>query len=295
MNRILRIAGIALVCGALMCPMAEGRGRNERGREPSRTDRPSSCPGNNGQGRPGNNGNRPGQRPGNPGQRPDNRPGHNQGGNHNRPGNNHNRPGGNHDRPGNGNHFGPGGHIGSHRPDYRPAPPPPPHHHGPMRPMPPRHGWYRPAPPPQWRPPHYWRPFHSVLGIAFGTAINLSVNALINNGYTVSSYNTNSVFVNNVPMLNMMWPDAILFYNDIGGLCGSRFMYSTGFYDMTRYNMAYTSLVNSYGAPASIQNTSSGMETTWWGTGNQFIRLTYSPQYNDYGDVRYYTTLSFGI
>ena len=307
MKRFFRTVGILLLCGALVCPVAEARGRNERGREPSRTQQPSSRPGNNGQGRPSHNNGGGHNRPGNNNNRPGNggnhdRPGHNnhRPGNNDRPGNgNHNRPGNNQGhRPGNGNHHpgpGPGGPIGSHRPDYRPNRPPQHHYHGPVRPRPPHHGWYRPAPPPQWRPPHHWRPFRSILGISFGTAINLSVNALINSGYTVSSYNSNSVFVNNVPMLNMMWPDAVLFYNDRGGLCGSRFLYSTGFYDMNRYNMTYTSLVNAYGAPVSVQSTSSGMEATWWGTGNQFIRLSFSPQYTDYGDMRYYTTLSFGI
>lgn len=296
MKKILRTVGILLLCGALACPAADAdnRGRNnERGRQqPSRTHQPTSRPGNMGQGngntRPGNNGNN--NRPTTPGQqRPD------------KPGTNHNRP----DKPGqqrpnkpgnnNNNRPGPGGPIGSHRPDYRPQPPSNQgHHQGPMRPMPPHHGWYRPAPPPQWRAPRHWRPFRSILGISFGTAINLSINALINNGYTVNSYDNSSVYVSNVPMLNMSWPDAILFYNDRGALCGSRFMYSTGFYDMNRYNLTYTSLVNTYGSPASLQSTSSGMEATWWGTGNQFIRLSFSPQYNQYGDVRYYTTLSFG-
>jgi len=283
-----------LLCGALVCPVAEARGRNDRGRQqPARTNQPASRPGNMGKGnshsRPGNSGHSHGGSDSRP-NRPDN-PGHNHGGNNNRP----SRPGNSGHNHGGNNRPGPGGPIGSHRPDFRPQ-----HHghggyhHGPMRPMPPHHGWYRPTPPPQWRPPHHWRPFRSVLGITFGTAINLSINALINSGYTVSSYNNNSVFVNNVPMLNMMWPDAILFYNDLGGLCGSRFMYSSGFYDMNRYNLSYASLVNAYGSPVSVQSTSSGMEATWWGTGNQFIRLSFSSLYNEYGDIRYYTTLSFG-
>ncbi|MDE6334826.1 MAG: hypothetical protein K2L77_09310 [Muribaculaceae bacterium] len=294
MNRIFRIAGVAVLCGALICPVSEARGRNERGREPSRTQQPSSRPGNNGHGHQQHNNSRPGNKPGQRPEKPGN--GHNRPGKPDRPDRPNTKPGNGHNRPGNGNNRpGPGGPIGSHRPDYRPGRPPQHNHHGPVRPRPPHHGWYRPAPPPHWHAPHHWRPFRSILGISFGTAVNLSVNALINSGYTVSSYNSNSVFVNNVPMLNMMWPDAVLFYNATGGLCGSRFMYSTAFYDMNRYNMTYASLVNTYGSPVSVQSTSSGMEATWWGTGGQFIRLAYEPQYTDYGDMRYYTTLSFGI
>lgn len=90
-------------------------------------------------------------------------------------------------------------------------------------------------------------------------------------------------------MLNMMWPEAFLFYNDLGGLCGSRFMYPTSYYDMSRYNNTYASLVGAYGQPVSIQNNAAGMEATWWGTGNQFIRLSFGS-----GAGGWVTTLSFG-
>lgn len=291
MKRIIRCAGILLLCGALMCPVAEARGRNERGREQPQKTQPASRPGNNGRPSHGNGGghDRPAtpQRPSQP--RPDNgRPGNNRPGNsrpdNNRPGNN--RPG---NRPGNisgGNH---------NRPENRPPrPPQAAHRPGHMKPMPPHHGWFRPAPPPKWRPSHHWRPFRSILGIALGTTINLSINALVNNGYTVSAYDNNTIFVNNVPMLNMMWPEALMFYNNHGGLCGSRFMYPTTYYDMSRYNSTYASLVSAYGAPVSVQSVSGGMEATWWGTGNQFIRLSFASQYDGYGRPGYMTTLSFG-
>ena len=305
MKRIFKNVAIVLLCGAMIVPAAEARGRNGRWESPQRTHAPASRPGNMGQGN-GNNGTRPSTRPTTPSL--PSRPGGGNNGNHNRPGNNngnHNRPGnsnGNHNRPSNnnGNHNrpgNPGGPIGGHRPDYRPQPGPShrPGHHGPMRPnIPPHHGWHRPVPPPHWRPAPGWRPFRSILGITFGTTINLSVNALMNNGYVVNSYGNNSVYVSNVPMLNMMWPDAVLYYDARGGLCGSRFVYSSGFYDMNRYNMAYASLVNGYGAPVSVQNSASGIEATWWGAGNQFIRLAFSPEYTANGSLRYFTTLSFG-
>lgn len=257
MKKIFRTIAIMMLCGALAIPMADARGRNSNGggnNGHSQTARPSSQ-------RPGNNSN------------------HN--GNH-KPDNNF--------RPNN------GGNIGSHRPDYRPANPPKPNHgHGPVRPnLPPHHGWYRPTPPRGWQAPRHWRPFNSILGISLGTALNISINALINSGYNVSRYGNDAVYVTNVPMLNMTWPDAALFYNAVGGLCGSRFIYSTPFYDMTRYNSTYSILMNQYGAPMSVQTTSGGVEATWWGTGNQFIRLAFGPQYISNGDMRYFTTLSFG-
>lgn len=302
MKRFFNTVAAILICGALIAPQAEARGRNNNSGQgsPQRTQQPASRPGNMGRpaqpSRPA--GNPSPSRPGNNSQQ--NRPGNGNGGNHNRP-NPGNRPGnGNHDRPNHGNRPGnnrPGGpNFGGHRPDYRPDHGPGHNmHHGPMRPnMPPHHAWYRPAPPHGWRAPRYWRPFHSILGISLGTTINISINSLMNSGYAITSYGNNSVYVSNVPMLNMMWPDAVLFYNGMGGLCGSRFVYSTGFYDMNRYNMTYNSLVNAYGAPYSIQNTGAGMEATWWGTGNQFIRLAFTTDYAQNGALRYFTTLSFG-
>lgn len=307
MKRIFRTVGILLLCGALLAPVADAqtRGRNNDAAHkaaPART-RPStgqatSRPSNSGQtSRPGGQqpGSQPGSRPG--GQQPgsNNRPGGQQPGS--QPGNRPGNPGSNGYRPGGSTPPPGGGAIGNHRPNYQPAPPPPgPGHAGPSRPNmpPPPPAWHRPAPPPSWRPPRGWRPFGSILGIALGTTINLSINTLINSGYTVSQYGNNSVYVNNVPMLNMMWPDAILYYNNMGGLCGSRFIYSSRFYDMTRYNSVYASLVSTYGSPYSIQNTASGLEANWWGTNNQFITLSFQTQYNNMGNVGYYTTLSFG-
>lgn len=327
MNSIIRTLGIIGICAALASPqtLADNRGRG-RGGNPAPTHAPASRPGNGGNShrpgnggatnRPGNNtgnrpsnpgnrpsnpGNRPGNgggnqrpggnnshRPGNPGNRPSN-PGNRPG--NNRPGNNH---GGNHWRPGNDRPGGPGGHWDGHRP------PRPPHagnhHHGPhMRPhMRPHNPFFRPVPPPSWRPVRTWRPFRSILGIALGSSINISINALINSGYTVNSYGNDCIYLSNVPMLNLNWPDAIMYYNTAGSLYGSQFIYSTPGYNMNQYNMAYTTLSSAYGAPVSLQNLANGIEATWWGTGNQFIRLSFVSDYANNGLMRYYTTLSFG-
>lgn len=303
MKKIFRIVAIALVCGMLAMPVADAqnRGRGNGGNthrpattptqttRPGNTSRPSnnSRPGNSGQGRPGNNGQGPSapSRPVQP-SRPNqpSRPGGSTGPSQsNRPGNNHgSNPGYN---PG----YRPGG------PGYNPTPPPP-GNHGPVRPnMPPPRPFNRPAPPPAgWRPYSGWRPFNTILGVALGTAFNMSLNALINSGYTVNSYGNNTIYLDNVQMLNMWWPDAALYFNNVGQLYASRFIYSTLGYDPSRYDMVYTTLMSNYGSPVSINNTGNGVETTWWGPGNQFIHLSYKSDYSAGGGLRYYTILSFG-
>lgn len=310
MNRIFKSMGILLLCSALLAPPAaaqtRGRSNNPAQKNQPAQTRPSTQPGTTGgaTSRPGNSGtstNRPGNsgnsniRPGNMGQgsQPSVRPGSS----NNRPGNSGNKPGNVGNRPGNTPPPN-GGSIGGQRPNYQPAPPPRPQGgYGPQHPhFPPApHSWHRPTPPPSWRPPSAWRTFNSILGIALGTSLNISLNTLIHNGYTVSQYGTNTIYVNNVPMLNMMWPNAVMYYNNVGGLCGSRFIYTSQFYDMTRYNSVYATLVNTYGSPYSFQNNASGIEATWWGTNNQFITLSYVTQYTPSGTIAYYTTLSFGI
>lgn len=306
MKRFFRTVALVLVSGALFVATADAQTRtgvrsNMPTQQRQKVTQQAAKPANTG--RPGNSGlGTPTTRPAvTPSQPSTGRPGNSgQGNNQGMPPGN-SRPQTPPSRPGNSPGMSPGGApggpIGGQRPNYRPQNPPPPGRPGagPVRPnMPPAPAWYRPTPPPAWRPPSAWRAFTSILGVALGTSINLSINSLINSGYTVSQYGNNTVYVNNVPMLNMMWPDAILYYNSMGGLCGLRFVYPSTYYDMTRYNSVYASLVRTYGAPYSVQNTGSGIEANWWGTGNQFITLSFAPQYNSIGQMLYYTTLSFG-
>lgn len=299
-------------------PGGGNSGSHQRPSQPSRPapgqgnhNRPGSGHGNgNSQQRPGqgnhNNGNRPGQGNHNNG----NRPGQGHGNGFDRPGggtfkpgrpSGDHRPGGNRPgggmRPGNDRPGGPGGPSHNRPPQHHR----PPYHghwgpgHGPWRPtLPPPRPFMRPAPPPAWRPVPGWRPFHTILGVALGTTINLSVNALINSGYTINSYGNDQIYLANAPMLNLVWPDAVLYFNSLGQLYGSRFVYSTAGYNMNQYNMAYTTLTNSYGPPVSIENLATGVVASWWGPDNQFIRLSYQSDYNNGGYLRYFTTLSFG-
>lgn len=243
-------------------------------------------PGNGNVNRPGNNGNHGGNhgnsgvRPG--GNRPGDHPGHNQ--SHNpgpKPGNNF----------GHGPSHGPG-HGPSHRPQpgVRPGPgmPPPMHRPKPHRP------WSRPVPPPRWVPGPRVPTFASVLGLTFGIGVNASLNLLLNNNYVINAYDNNAVYLNNVNMLNLRWPDATLYYAN-GGLSYGDFIYSTSYYDTARYNMTYSALVNSYGSPVSRSNPDGGMQTCWYGRDGRFVTLTYAPMYGADGIYRYYTTLSFGM
>lgn len=283
-------------------------------------------PGNNSGGnRPGNNGsaNRPGYNNGNgnnnrPGHnnsdanRP--RPGHNNGGNANRPGNNN---GGN-NRPGNHGATDERWHFGGNRPshgDMRPGTPPPPPHNArpprpnnwghpghrpphmapPMRPhRPPMRPWHRPVPPPSWRPRPHAPLLSTVLGITFGTALNLSLDLLFDHGYTVDGYGNNVVYLRDVNQYNYFWPDATLYY-DNGGLQRSEFLYSTPYPDSYRYSQLYNNFLGVYGAPVNVVRTGATLAATWFAPNRGYITLQYAPQYAMGGSMRYFTTLTFGL
>ena len=239
-------------------------------------------PGNGNNFRPGNNGNRPGNDHGN---RPN--------GNWNRPGGNHN-PGYVPNRPNHGHNDRPGyrpNHGPNHRPGYRP----PYHAHAPMRPyMPVNRPWRPPVPPRHWRPYHGAPRFSTILGITLGTAIDITINSLLNSGYNVTGYGPNVVYLNSVPMMNFTWPNATFNYVD-GAFRGSEFTYSTPGYDMSRYNMLYNQLISQYGYPVSVQNNGGdSVSATWWGYNNGYITLSFFPDYAYNGSLRYYTTFSVG-
>lgn len=304
------------------------RGGSSRGPGASNGNRPGSNGNGNRPSNPGGNhrpgtGNRPSNpggsnRPSNPGNnnRPSN-PGNNGGshrpGNGNRPGNTNppmNRPGnGNHNRPGNNGHYPgnnrPGQRPPQHpprpgRPDYGYRPPRPgrPPHGLPPRPMGPgyRHPvpffghWHRPVPPPRW---HYTAGvgpvFSTILGVAIGATIASSLNSLAANGYTVSNYGSDVVYLSNVPQMNLIWPDAAMYYNN-GLLCGSQFTYPTSYYDMSRYNTLYNRFVQLYGAPVSTGNSGGIVSATWFGGDNRFVTIEFNGSYGNY-----YTTLSYGM
>lgn len=299
MKRLMRILGICLLVGALASPQFDSSAQGRRPGAYERNDRGGNRGGHNNGGnrgnhnqRPNHGGNQGGNHDGNQGggnqyQRP------NHGGNHDS-GNNYQRPnhGGNHDGNQGGNHGG-----------YRPTPPPPGHHGGGYRPTPPPpparphrpHIFWsnRPAPPPAFRPHYHLTPFQAIFGFAVGTAFNASLNYLYANNYVIDGYSGNELYLRNVNAFNMIWPDAVLTYNN-GYLSMGNFSYSTSYYDSSRYNLAYRSLCNNYGAPVSIGNGNNGLSATWWGYDNRYITLDYRPYYAVDGTLRYYTTLTIG-
>lgn len=165
-------------------------------------------------------------------------------------------------------------------PPHRPARPP-------MRP------YHRPVPPPSWRPAHHGPSFAGILGLTFGTAIGLSLDYLTGNGYAVDGYDQNIVYLRNVNQLDLLWPDATLYYGP-NGLTGSQFIYSTAAYDPYRYNLIYRRLVDLYGAPVSTFRPSGGFGATWFGPSSAYIQLEFKPMVANSGVTRFYTTLQFG-
>jgi hypothetical protein len=145
-----------------------------------------------------------------------------------------------------------------------------------------------------YRPYSAWPTFRSILGVALGTTIDMTLNALLNSGYAVSSYGNNVVYLTDVPMLNMTWNDATLYYGTGGGLIGSEFVYCTPAYNVTRYNSAYSALIRTYGQPYSVQQLDgNGMRAVWWGPSNQYIQLSFQGSVLN-GALNYCTSLSFG-
>lgn len=299
---------------------ASGRPSVGSSRPASGPTRPSSVGNNHGNKPSGNHpgvGNRPGnsQRPGvGTTQRPvNNRPGNSgqnvgNNGNHRpstgtsgRPGVNGShagqKPGVGHrpsepSRPGVGHHpSGPSRPGVVHRPSHKPAPRPPmmapPHR--PYRPVIAR-PHYRPTPPPAWRPRRGLPVIRGILGLTFGAAFNVSLDYLYNSGYTVDGYGNNIVYLRNVPAMNYIWTDGALYYGN-RGLDASSFYYSTPVYDLSRYNAVYSTLVNTYGVPVSVNNSGGMMTSTWFGGNNGYITLSFGA-----GTAgRFLTTLTLGL
>ena len=233
---------------------------------------------------------------------------------------NHNGNGGN-----NGNHYGNGGNNGNHngnggnygnnngrRPgsnghsdNYRPDPNRGHNayrdhyswnhaHNDWSRPLPPPARVHRPAPYYYHRPviPAHWRPYHGapvidrILGITFGTTFNVSLSFLYTNGYNIDGYDNGVVYLRNVHMMSLTWPDVMLCYDDYGRLMNAQFIHSSYYHDRSRYNRLYHDLCAAYGTPIEID----GGGITWFG-GNRVGYVTLSM--TTVGS-RYYTNLYVG-
>ena len=158
---------------------------------------------------------------------------------------------------------------------------------------PPSYSYAPPRPPVGWTPRPGIPSFTTIFGLNFGYSFNLSVNALINNGYNVYSYGNNEVYLNNVSYFGYNWPNAILFYGAYG-LTHSDMFYSTLYYDMSRYNNVYNQIARQFGMPFTSNSNGTGISATWFAANGNFITLSYQPQYGADGVYRYYTTLTIG-
>lgn len=272
--------------------------------------RPGGTTGNT---RPGYNGNNNNSNNGNGGRRPgyngnnggfSNRPG---GNSSMRPGSNNYRPDGNFrpdaNRPGSGYYshndrkYDRYRYDGKMRPrggddrfyrNYR--------HNDWRRPVMPPERRYRPAALWYYRPtmPAYYRPYYaapsivSILGVDFGTMFGPSLNFLYYKGYDIDGYYDNIVYLRNVSMLSFTWPDVMMRYDPDSGLNYAQFVYSTPYFDRSRYNRIYHDLCATYGQP--INYGGSDMRLSWYGgDGRGYVTLSL----NSNGG-RYYTSLSVG-
>ena len=129
-----------------------------------------------------------------------------------------------------------------------------------------------------------------ILGLNFGSTLNVSLNFLNGNGYTVNGYANDVVYLRNVPVLNYIWTDGALYYGT-SGLDASSFYYTTAVRDVTRYNSCYNVLVNTYGAPVSVVREGGGVVSTWFGGNNGYITLSFGSGQGG----SFLTTLTYGL
>lgn len=294
MRRFLRCITVAFLCGILVVPVVDAQSRSDnRGRRSERMENRSSRNVTRDRGNRSDRAtsNRSSERKNskNNSRQDNNRRADNRKGNNNRPNTSIHRLNDNRQRP---NHQ-------QQRRDTRPRHnmvEQPRHHHVAPPPRPhrlPKRAYHRPVPPPAFRPHHGCPVLRGILGLTFGTAFNLSLDYLYRNGFVVDGYVNDVVYLRNVSQMSFVWPDVELYYVS-GGFTGSRFSYSTSYYDRTRYNQLYSTFVTQYGSPVNYKAVNNGYIATWFGYDNGYISLEFAPSYSSDGHLRYYTTLSFG-
>ena len=229
-----------------------------------------------------NHGGKPGGKPdngGKPGGKPDN--GGKPGGGHG-----NSTPGGHGYNPNNRYDYGSHHYRDEFSWNYR--------HHNWGRPLPPPARAHRPAAPWRWhRPtiPAGWYPYASapvidrILGLMFGSLYEASLDHLYYSGYFIDGYDDGIIFLRDVPMLNLYWPDVMLNY-EYNRLVNAQFIYHTIGYDTARFNRVARSLNRIYGPPVYRD----GMTISWYGGNNTgYVTLSLSGSYGDY-----YTVMSIG-
>lgn len=320
--KIIRLLTTSLLIGTLAVMPLDSMGQTN-GRRPGSSQNQNSRPGNNRGGqRPGANASRPGANSGGNTSRPStpsvsrpstpstSRP---SGPSYNRPGNGNNNHGVNpsrpsapsagrpsapsYNRPSGGNHNH-GGNSGWHyRPSTNPSRPavvPPRPAMRPHLPSRPHYHWtHRPVPPASFRPYYSISPLQAILGVALGTSLNISINTLRGNNYSIEGYNDNCLYLSDVTAMGYRWPDAVLYYSG-GVLANSTFSYATSYYDASRYNRLFSTLSSQYGAPVSYNRGNDGISATWWGYDNRYVTLELYQGICQDGYSRYITSLRIG-
>ena len=166
-------------------------------------------------------------------------------------------------------------------------------HHSWSRPLPPPARPYRPVPLVWHRPviPVGWHPYAGapvidrILGLMFGTLYEASLDHLYYSGYYIDGYADGIIYLRDVPLMDLYWPDVMLNY-ELNKLVNAQFIYHSSYYDRARFDRVYRSLCRVYGSPV-FQD---GMTISWYGGNNTgWVTLTMNDNYGDY-----YTTLSIG-
>ncbi|MDE6048195.1 MAG: hypothetical protein K2G09_00685, partial [Paramuribaculum sp.] len=153
--------------------------------------------------------------------------------------------------------------------------------------------WVRPIRPASWRPVGVLPVIRPLFGLNFGMGLNASIDLLNNNGYSVYEYGNETVYLNNVTELNLLWQEGILSY-DNGGLARTQLYYSTPRYDTTRYNQVYSILSAQYGLPVKTNLPGGGIQATWFGNNGGYIQLDLRGMQTYGGSNQFFTTLTFG-
>ena len=292
--------------GTAVTPRTTGNGSNVSTRPSTATTRGTTStaasidkrdnggkPDNGNGGRPNGNGGKPDGKPNGNGGKPDGKPD-----NGGKPGNGNGGHGKGHGHGDGGKFGGNHGYDGKFRYDYtdhhyrdqfswnyshhnwsRACPPPArPYYLAPWT-------WYRPIIPTGWHPYAGAPVIDRILGLVFGTLFDASLDYLYYSGYFIDGYADGVIFLRDVPMLNLYWPDVMLNY-DYNRLVNAQFVYHSSYYDTSRYNRVYRSLSRIYGSPVYRD----GMTISWYG-GNStgWVTLTMNENYGGY-----YTMMSIG-
>lgn len=308
LTRIL-VAGILSV-GMIGTPMIQAQrnngGGNHRTNNTTNTTRPTNNtnnrPTNNtNNSRPNNNGNNGNTKPNNNGNNGNTKPNNNSNIGNTKPNNNGNigntKPnnnGNNFDRPNNNNNNRPNnGNQGKPNSGYPGKPGGYGHNMQPNTPAPNMHAR---APRPSYRPAvrRGVPSFNAILGITFGSVINASINALLNSGYSITTYDNNTVYMQNVAQFGITWPTVALYYGS-AGLYSSQFEYVSTYQSQNVFNSAYANICRTYGNPISQNIGRATATATWWGgDANGYITLNFGSNYSNYGP-QFYTTLTMGM